>query len=48
MMQVYKEKTDFLLCQLRKMHTEQGHKQYFFPTVEIKGYNVMIDGKKHF
>ena len=23
-----------------------GHKKYFLPTVEIKDYNVMIDGKK--
>ena len=23
----------------------ESHKQYYFPTVEIKGYNVMIDGR---
>ena len=24
------------------------HIKYFFPTVEIKDYNVMIDGRKYF
>ena len=26
----------------------RGHKRYFLPTVEIKDYNVMTDGKKVF
>ena len=25
-----------------------SHKRYYLPTVEIKNYNVMIDGKKVF
>ena len=26
----------------------ESHKQYFIPTVEIKDYNVMIDGRNFF
>ena len=26
----------------------EGHTRYFLPTVEIKDYNVTIDGKKFF
>ena len=27
---------------------QKGHKQYYLPTVEIKDYNVMIDGRNFF
>ena len=27
---------------------QESYNQYFLPTVEIKDYNVMIDGKKIF
>ena len=27
---------------------QRSSKQYFFSTIEIKGYNVMIDGKNFF
>ena len=26
----------------------ESHKQYYYPTVEIKDYNVMIDGRNLF
>ena len=30
------------------MMVEKSHKQYCLPTVEIKDYNLMIDGKNFF
>ena len=41
--QVFKEKTDlFVLAQ------RTSNKRYYLPNVEIKNYNVIIDGKKLF
>ena len=31
---------------LENIAVREEHTRYFFPTVEIKDYNVMIDGKK--
>ena len=29
-------------------HGRKNHKQYYLPTVELKYYNVMIDGRNFF
>ena len=33
---------------LKDANGREGHKQYYLRTVEIKNYNVMIDGKNIF
>ena len=39
---------DFLFCHLKMMHTGEVKIDFFFPTVEIEDYNVMVNGKSIF
>ena len=46
LIQVFKEEIDFLIFPLKVMIIKQVTINIFFPTIEIKGYNVMIFGQK--
>lgn len=48
LMQVFKEKTDFLCYHLKIIHSEQGTQDAFFLKLEIKDYKVMIDSQNIF
>lgn len=45
---VFKEPTDFLVFSFKDNMVRTGHTGYFLPKVEIKYYNVMIDGSNFF
>ena len=32
----------------KAINSQESHKQYYLPTVEMKDYNVMIDGRNFF
>ena len=44
-MQVFKEQIDFLFYHLKIDTGRTSCKQCYLPRVELKGYNITIDGK---
>ena len=48
MVQVFRGVNRLFLLSFENNTDRIGHTKYFFPNVEIKDYNVMIDGRKYF
>ena len=38
---------DFIVLSFKHWNSREGYKQHYLPNLEIKGYNIMIDGR-HF
>ena len=47
-MQIFKEQIDFLFYHLKIDTGRASCKQYYLPRVELKAYNITIDGKRFF